>query len=140
MIKIIRYSVSGFRPQKQTHHIHGFEYWDSFNPYGKDIPEHLRYTMEEIKKEKLRFYSEHFDDLQEGLWFFIDGHKNRQALNHLSKPVPCWEGEVRENLVVYDCNLEHIVPITDSIVQGFGCYIPKRLIGEIKNIKRRKRA
>lgn len=140
MIKIIRFSVSGFRPQKQMHHIHNFEYWNSFDPYGTDVPEHLRICLAEIKKEKLRFYSEHYNDLQEGLWFFIDGHKNRQALNHLNKPVLCWEGEVRENLVVYDCNLEHIVPVTDSIVQGFGCYIPKRLIGEIKNRKRRKRA
>jgi hypothetical protein len=79
-MKIIRYSTEGFKAQKQTYHTRKFEYWE--NCSLEEYPEHLRYVLSESKRKKVAFYREHFEDLQEGLWFFIDGHKNRQSLNH----------------------------------------------------------
>lgn len=136
MIKIIRYSKTAFCPQKQSHHIHGFEYWKSFDVNSPEVPEHLRDYLLQAKKEKIKFYEEHFNDLQEGLWFFIKGHKNRQSLNHLKELVPCWEAEIEEDIMVYHFNLDAIVPITDASVLAGGCYIPKRLLCKILNIHR----
>ena len=136
MIKIIRYSTEGFHSQKQTHHVKGFEYWKDIDL--NECPEHLRYFISEARKRKMKFYQEHYNDLQEGLWFFLDGHKNRQSLNHLKQLVPCWEAEIEEDILVYDCNLQQLVTLKDPIVMFGGCYIPKRLIYKIHNVKRRK--
>lgn len=80
-MKIIRYSPTVFTPQKQTHHIKSFESWINLNP--KDYPEHTQYQMQRLKEQKLLFYNQHKEDLQEGIWIFIDGHKNSQSLNHV---------------------------------------------------------
>lgn len=133
-MKIIRYSSTGFTPQKQTHHIKSFEFWLDLNP--KDYPER-EYTMQKLKQQHTLFYNQHRADLQEGLWFFIDGHKNNQSLNHLKHKVPCYEADIPDDIMVYDCNLEKIIPITDQLVQWAGCYIPKRLCNQITNIRRR---
>lgn len=135
-MKIIRYSTTAFTPQKQTHHIKSFESWINLNL--KDCPEHLQYSMQQLKEQKTLFYNQHKEDLQEGIWFFIDGHKNNQSLNHLKHRVPCCEAEVPDNIMVYDCNLEKIIPLTDPLVYWAGCYIPTRLCSQITNIKRRK--
>lgn len=68
-MKIIRYSSTGFTPQKQTHHIKSFEFWLDLNP--KDYHE-MAYTMQKLKQQHTLFYNQHRADLQEGLWFFID--------------------------------------------------------------------
>lgn len=134
-MQIIRYSPTAFTPQKQTHHIQQVEYWMSLDP--KDYSKHLQYSMQQLREQKILFYNQHKEDLQEGLWFFIDGHKNNQSLNHLKHRVPCYEAEIPDNIMVYDCNLEKIIPITDPLVYLAGCYIPKRLCGQITNVKRR---
>ena len=126
-MKIIRYSTTGFTPQKQTHHIRMFEIWQNLNP--KDYPE-MEYTMQQLKQQHTLFYNQHKEDLQEGLWFFIGGYKDNQSLNHLKHKVPCYEAEVPDNIMVYDCNLEKVIPLTD--------YIPKRLCNQVTNIKRRR--
>ena len=136
-MKIIRYSTTAFTPQKQTHHIKSFESWINLNP--EDCPKHLQYTMQQLKAQKITFYNQHKEDLQEGLWFFIDGHKNNQSLNHLKCKVPCYEAEIPDNIMVYDCNLEKIIPLTDPLVYWAGCYIPKRLCSQITNIRRRRK-
>lgn len=134
-MKIIRYSMTGFTLQKQTHHIRIFETWQNLNP--KDYPG-MEYIMQQLKQQHTLFYNQHKKDLQEGLWFFIDGHKNNQSLNHLKHRVPCYEAEIPDDIMVYDCNLEKIVPLTDPLVYWVGCYVPKRLCNQITNIKRRK--
>lgn len=136
-MKIIRYSPTAFTPQKQTHHIQKFEYWMSLDP--KDYPKHLQYLMQKIKEEKILFYNQHKEDLKEGLWFFIDGNKDNQSLNHLKHRVPCYEAEIPDDIMVYDCNLEKIIPLADPLVYWAGCYIPKRLCNQITNIKRRRK-
>ena len=70
--------------------------------------------------------------------FFLDGHKNNQSLNHLKRKVPCWEADIEDDVKVYDCNLEYITTLDDPIVEFGGCYLPKREICKIYNIKRRK--
>lgn len=134
-MKIIRYSSSAFTPQKQTYHIGKFEFWLNMNP--KDYPKEIRYTMQQLKQQHISFYQQHKEDLQEGLWVFIDGHKNNQSLNHLKHKVPCYEAEIPDNIMVYDCNLEKIISLTDPLIYQAGCYIPKRLCNRITNIKRR---
>ena len=104
----------------------------------KDYPKHSQYLMQKLKEEKILFYNQHKKDLQEGLWFFIDGNKDNQSLNHLKHRVPCYEAEIPDNIMVYDCNLEKIIPLKDPLVYWAGCYIPKRLCNQITNIKRRK--
>lgn len=135
-MKIIRYSTTAFTPQKQTYHIKLFESW--FNLNLKDYPAHLQYSIQQLKEQKILFYNQHKEDLQEGLWFFIDGHKDNQSLNHLKQKVPCYEAEIPDDIMVYDCNLEKIIPLTDPLVYWAGCYIPTRLCSHITNIKRRK--
>ena len=133
-MKIIRYSQTAFTPQKQTHHIKLFESWINLNPkdYGA-----YQYTLSRLKEQKVKFYNQHKEDLQEGLWFFIDGYKNNQSLNHLKHKVPCYEAEIPDDTMVYDCNLEKIIPLTDPLVYWAGCYIPTRLCSQITNVKRR---
>jgi hypothetical protein len=134
-MKIIRYSSTAFTPQKQTLHIRMFEIWQNLNP--KDYPE-MEYTMQQLKQQHTLFYNQHKEDLQEGLWFFIDGYKDNQSLNHLKHKVPCYEAKIPDNIMVYDCNLEKAIPLTDPLVYWAGCYIPKRLCNQITNIKRRR--
>lgn len=137
MIKIIRYSLCGFQPQKQTECLKDIDYHlNKFNI--EDFPEHLRYSIQNIHERNVKFYIKHLNDLQEGVWFFLDSYKNNQSLNHLKRKVPCWEAEIEEDVYVYDCNWDKIVSITDSIVKFGGCYIPKSQMYKIHNIKKRK--
>lgn len=136
-MRIIRYSTDGFKPQKQTHHAKLFEYY--LNTPITSYPVHLQPYIKEIIDKKNDFYRAHYEDLQEGIWFFVKGYKNNQSLNHLKYRVPCWEGEISENIMVYDFNLEKVIPVTDGLVLIGGCYLPKRLIPEIYNIRKVKR-
>ena len=133
-MKIIRYSSQAFTPQKQTYHLKKFSFWFTLNP--KDYFE--ADAIQQLKQQHTNFYNQHKKDLQEGLWVFIDGHKNNQSLNHLKHKVPCYEAEIPDNIMVYDCNLEKIILITDQSVYWAGSYIPKRLCKQITNIKKRR--
>lgn len=136
MAKIIRYSVDGFKPQMQTHHMKYVDYHMSkFDIL--DYPEHLKPFVLEKHNHLISFYRQHIDDFKCGLWVFLDGYKNNQSLNHLKHLVPCWEAEIDDSAQVYDCNWEQLVCINDPIVKAYGCYIPKRIIGDIVNIRRR---
>lgn len=90
-------------------------------------------------EKHVEFYSQHLNDLKCGIWCFIDGHKDNLSLNHLKRKVPCWEAELPDDTECYDCNWEKLVTITDPIVLCGGCYIPKRELYKLNNIKRRKR-
>lgn len=136
-VKIIRYSTQGFKPQYQSNHLENVHYHlHNFNI--NDFPEHLQYEIQSLHERHVKFYTEHYEDLREGIWFFLDGHKDNMSLNHLKYRVPCWEAEIETDVLVYDCNWEKIVPLTDSIVECFGCYIPKSQMNKIHNIKKRK--
>lgn len=115
-IKIIRYSTTGFKPQKQTHHLKDIYYYmNNFNI--NNYPKCIRYNILQIHKKRFTFYKEHLNDLKEGIWFFIDGHKNNQSLNHLKHKVPCWEAEIESDVYVYDVNLEYITDLSDPFVK-----------------------
>lgn len=103
MKKIIRYSIYGFNPQYQSHHLENINY-DLYKFNIKDFPEHLQYIIQKRHNRLLPFYQEHYEDFKEGIWLFIEGHKNNQALNHLKRKVPCWKAEVEDDVLVYDCN------------------------------------
>lgn len=82
-----------------------------------DFPEFMRHTVQKLHEEQLLFYQRHYDDLKEGVWFFLDGHKNNQSLNHLKHKVPCWEAEIEPDVLVYDCNWEKLISLTDPFVE-----------------------
>ena len=135
MKKIIRYSLYGFKPQYQSHHLEHVNY-DLYNFNIKDFPEHLQYVIQKRHDKLLPFYKEHYEDFKEGIWFFLEGHKNNQSLNHLKRKVPCWKAEIEDGAIVYDCNWENIVPLNNPIVEMFGCYLPKREMYKIHNIQK----
>lgn len=136
-IKIIRYSTQGFKPQYQSNHLENVHY-HMYRFNLNDFPEFMRHTVQKLHEEQLSFYQRHYDDLKEGVWFFLDGHKNNQSLNHLKHKVPCWEAEIEPDVLVYDCNWEKLIPLTDPFVEWAGCYLPKFQMHKIHNIKKRK--
>lgn len=137
-MKVIRYSKSGFEPQKQSHHMNHILY--HINGFSiHDYPVFMQREIMESHNRLLEFYKEAYHDLEEGVWVFIDGHKNRQALNHLKEKVPCWEAELPDDTPVYDVNWTKHLLLSDPECTCFGCYVPAGSLQHIKNIKRRKR-
>lgn len=141
MIKVIRYSKNGFKPQKQTNHMQDVYYHlnGGFDKDFNDFPEHLKYEIEKKHNQLVPFYKKHIENLQEGIWVFIDGYKNNQSLNHLKELVPCWEAGLPEETLVYDVNWEYTLKLKDEEVKLFGCYIPKKELKHLQNIKRRRK-
>lgn len=137
MKKIIRYSIHAFKPQYQSHHLKDINYHlNDFNI--TEFPKHLQYVIQQRHDKFLPFYKEHYEDFKEGIWFFLDGYKNNQSLNHLKHKVPCWEAEIEDDVIIYDCNWEEIITLDDDMAKYGGCYLPKREICKIHNIKRRR--
>ncbi len=135
---IIRYSVNGFKPQYQSYHLAEIDY--ERNGFMKDfnsIPDHLKIECLKRHNRIIPFYKQHFDLFQYGILAFIDGYKDKQALNHLNHKVPCWEADIDDNAVVIGVNWDHLMFIRDGECTIFGCYIPIQSMNSIKNIKRR---
>lgn len=137
-MKVIRYSVCGFKPQTQTNHMEHVNY-HLYQFDINDYPDHLKWQIQKIHERNVAFYNDHLDDLKSGIWVFIDGHKDNLSLNHLKRRVPCWEADLPDDTECYDCNWEKITTISDHIVLFGGCYIPERELFKLKNIKRRNR-
>lgn len=133
-MKIIRYSIAGFKTQEQTYHAYLL---DKFNL--EDYPEFLRYEIQQIHEQKVTFYKKHSEDFKRGIWCFVDGYKSNQSLNHLKKKVPCWEAEVPDDIECYDCNWEKLTTISDPAVLWGGCYIPEREMWKTRNVRRRRK-
>lgn len=137
-MKLIRYSLYGFKPKLQTYHLNGeigYHLSDRFNI--DNFPEYIRESVMKTHNEKVKFYTEHLEDLKCGIWCFIDGYKSNLALNHLKRKVPCWEAELPDNTECYDCNWERLTTISDSIILYGGCYIPQRELIKLRNIRKR---
>ena len=135
--RIIRYSTQGFKPQYQSEHLKNINYHlNDFNI--NDFTEHLRYIIQRQHEKHLSFYKEHYQDFQYGIWFFIDGHKNNQSLNHLKNKVPCWEAEIENDVLLYDVNWEYQTTLSDPFGINSGFYLPASQIHKIHNIKHRK--
>lgn len=136
-MKVIRYSVDGFKPQYQKHHLNNVNMTmikylpDSLNEYQKKC-------ILDIYEKRIPFYKEHYSDFKSGIWVFRDGYKDKQSLNHLTKLVPCWEAELPDDTEIYDCNLDRFVIISDNITKIGGCYILQRELYKLTNIRRRK--
>ena len=135
--RIIRYSTKGFKPQYQSHHLKYINYHlNNFNI--NDFPEHFRYIIQKQHEEHLSFYKAHYQDFQYGIWFFIDGHKNNQSLNHLKHKVPCWEAEIENDVLVYDVNWEYQTTLSDPFGINSRFYLPASQMQKIHNIKKHK--
>ena len=144
-MKVIRYSKDAFKAQKQTYHLkHNVDFhlkeFDAWlkKEHIKEKYAHLYPQILENHKKLKAFYAENYEDFLEGIWVFWDGHKNNQALNHLKEKVPCFSAELPDDIEVYDVNLEKKLKLSDIEVSYFGCFVPKRSLTEIKNIKRKK--
>jgi hypothetical protein len=137
-MKVIRYSIYGYKPQEQTHHMEHINYHLNGGFDINDYPEWIRWQIQGIHDKKVKFYTEHFNDFKQGIWCFVDGHKDNLSLNHLHQKVPCWEANVPNDIECYDCNWERLTTISDSIVLCGGCYIPERELWKIQDIRKRK--
>ena len=140
MIKIERYSIDAFKPQKQTYHLQDVcfhldenQFIDSYN----GIPDHLKPYIIEKHIQLARFYKENYEDFLYGIWVFIAGYKNNQSLNHLKRHVPCYTAYISEDTEVYDVNWEKKMKITDIECTYFGCYIPAKNLSTLVNIERK---
>lgn len=136
-MQVIRYSIHGFKPQEQIHHMKNVNY-HLYNFDISEYPENIRYNIQKIHEKNVDFYNKHLEDLKCGIWCFIDGHKDNFSLNHLKRKVPCWEAELPDDVECYDCNWERLTTISDSTILCGGCYIPARELCKLKNIKRKK--
>lgn len=139
-MKIERYSLYGFKPQIQKHHmkyvktliLSDEEYLNYYfkNPNNSKIldikNEYQKMAMLNIKHSRHDFLKEHVDDLKEGIWAFIAGHKDNMSLNHLKVRVPRFYAEIPDDTIVYDVNWEKTLKITDEECLLFGFYIPKK--------------
>ena len=134
-MKIIRYSVDGFKPKYQSYHLKGVHYHLSkFNI--EDYPKWMRHSVLDIHNKIVVFYKENYSDFQYGIWAFIDGYKNSQSLNHLKHRVPCWSADISDDTIVYGVNWDKKLKITDDECKVFGFYIPANQLKTLKNIKR----
>lgn len=138
-MKIIRYSVTAFEPQEQTHLAKNIQNHLSGGFNIEDYPEFMRWQIQRIHEQKVAFYKEHLEDLKRGIWCFVDGHKSNQSLNHLKHKVPCWEAELSDDIECYDCNWEKLITISDPDVLWGGCYIPEREMWKIRNVRRKRK-
>lgn len=135
-MKIIRYSVDGFKPQVQTHHMEDINYY-LYNWNINDFPIHLRSVCEEQRQKKIPFIQHHYNDFKCGVWAFIDGHKNNVELNHLKQKVPCWEAEISDDTMVYDVNLDKQMKVTDNFCEVYGFYLPVSQMATLHDIRKR---
>ena len=74
-MKVIRYSIYGFKPQEQVHHMENVNY-HLYRFNINDYPEHLQWVIQKAHEKHVEFYSQHLDDLKRGIWCFIDGYKD----------------------------------------------------------------
>jgi hypothetical protein len=111
MIKIIRYSNDGFKPQYQKQHIEVF--------YS-----HLYFEIE-------------LSNLKYGIWCFIDGFEDKQSLNHIKGDLPDkYEAYVPDDLIVYDSSWFRRIKITDDLCKCFGIFIGYDECKLITNIRK----
>ncbi len=137
-ISIVRYSRDGFVAKRQSKHM--YNVWhELFKFNSHDMPEHLRGVSVEAHHKIVPFYREHLADFNWGIWVFIEGHDNMMSLNHLHGQdrmgLKRWTAVIPSNTEVYGVGWDVIVSISDFIPQMFGCFIPKRNIPLITDIK-----
>ena len=131
-MKIIRYSLTGFKPQYQSEHLQNVHLYLADNFSLKGIPVHLHNAILEQHKILKPFYQENYADFEYGIWAFIKGYKCNQCLNHLKKRVPCWEADIDDNTIVYHANWDRKMLITDDLCKVFGFYIPANQLRTLK--------
>ena len=138
-MKVERYSVSGFKPQKQLRHLQDFVYPHMYHwkEFYEQYPKQARHLLVKRHKELLSLYKSNFNDFTEGVWVFIAGYKNNQSLNHLKYKVPCWTAELPDDTEVYSVNWDKKMKLNDWECKTFGCYVPKRSLGKLTDIERR---
>jgi hypothetical protein len=137
-ISIVRYSRDGFVAKRQSKHMYGV-WHELFKFNSHESPVHLRSFSVERHLQIVPFYREHLADFNWGVWVFIDGHDNMMSLNHIRGRdrvgLKRWTAVIPEDTEVYGVGWDVIVPINSFIPQMFGCFIPKRHLPLITDIK-----
>jgi len=143
-MRIARYSKDGFVAKRQTRHM--YDVWYElfrFNSHrytnGVDAPWHLRQVAVERHHKIAAFYREHLADFNWGIWVFIEGHEEMMSLNHLHGTdrlgLKRWTGVIPDSAEVYGVGWNEIYPINHFNPTMSGCFIPKRNIPLITDIK-----
>lgn len=146
-LKVMRFSNTGFEPQIQRHHLETLVWFHMSDKYDKMIEKLKRrisvnrYQLNVLKYDhykKLKFYKKHYPDLGVGIWVFKNNYMSKQSLNHIEDidKVQKWEGELPEDIDVYDSNWEKVMTLREGLQSPFGCYIPKRSLKHLRNVKR----
>ena len=141
MIKVRRYSNSGFNSQIQNHHykkvklflLSDEEYIKEMNPKN----DYQKTVLLEVKHKREKFLNDNKEDFKEGIWVFIDENitsaQIRFELNHIKGERPAVHfAYFPENTECYDCNFENKGIISDKKFWWCGLYIPKRCLKNIK--------
>jgi len=109
---------------------------NTLTPYTiKNLKEQLHKNIEQAMRYK--------NIIKYGVWAFIDGHKSNLLLNHLTRPVPCWEAEIDNdtevmifNIISFNCENRDTFKVSEQICNA-GFFIPASNMSSIKNIRRR---
>lgn len=134
MVKVFRYSKTGFKPRYQDHHLKGV----IFDITNDDLHalDRLR-NKKEVKQRYIKrqqFLNENFSDFRYGIWCFKDGSLTGIELTHLRESRPRWEAELPEDIEVYDVNFDRKYLLKDY---PYGpMYVPKRSLVNIQNVHR----
>ena len=149
MIKVVRFSNNGFKPQVQTHHLEKLVWYHLSDKWDKDFEKLTkrvnlnRAYIHEIKKihaMRCKFYREHYNDLSEGIWVFKYGNVDKKEIEFLNgedgKFVHKYVANLPADIIVYDSEWTRVSTLGAETILPFGCYIPKRMLMYLQNEKR----
>lgn len=140
-MKVVRYSFQGFKPQFQSYHKKLMD-WDlNVTPreFLRMFSDYDRYAKKDSWKRILAhkaFVKEHYLNNLYGVWVFVEGHVNKQSLNHLKRPTPCWSAELPDDTLCYLTSNMWVGKLSDEEATYFGVFVPASQLNKIKNIKR----
>lgn len=147
-LKVMRFSNTGFEPQIQRYHLEGIVWYhmgDGYDKSMKKLKSKISINKSELNRinyyhsKRVEFFRKHYADLGVGIWVFKDKYMHKQSLNHLNEPIDSiqkWVGELPEDIEVYDVNWEQVMTLREALKSPFGCYVPKRSLKHLRNVKR----
>lgn len=134
MVKVFRYSKTGFKPRYQSHHLENILFTVTNDDLSAFNKLHNRKEAKSNYKKYQQFLNENFSDFRYGIWCFKDGSSIGPELNHLRESRPRWEAELPDDIEVYDTNLAKKYMLRDF---PFGpMYVPRRSLENIQNVHR----
>jgi hypothetical protein len=144
-LKVMRYSKDGFKPQVQSHHLQEYV-WPEIKGEFHENPNNIKnkVIINESYKNRImdyhnrirKFYQTHYNDLSVGIWVFKMNSMSMESIEHLSdNDMHKWIAELPEDIEVYDNDWKEVVTLRQGLQNPHGCYIPRRCLKDLRNIK-----